>query len=150
MKYWTLFTLRVTVRLALTLAVLLWVVGSFSEREAYLNLKSVSIQVRTGDKTLAVEWWPPMLVTEPDPGIFVTRTFLPAGQSDSTFLQDIVDVEPHLDLLGVKSWTDTLSWGTLRIDHWFLCLTFLIAAVATSVMWRQRHEADDKEMRVNG
>lgn len=128
MKYWMLFTLRLMSRVGLCL--------------------SISLAV--------LVWWTPVLYSTP-PGMYHLEFY--AGKSyvrcelmaplfrslvaENLHLSGRVVSYPGFGLYVIGSRVE------LSFDHWLLCLTFLIATIATSVRWRMKPAADAEQERAD-
>lgn len=115
MRYWTLFTLRVLARVGLSVAAILWVTGQQEQPSVAFDIGTRRTSVHTYASMLCVSNCrvkrPLLCLYDPEP--------------------------PILDLPGLLVQTEPGDKVDIDIDHWFLCLTFLIATVATSVRWRK-------------
>lgn len=131
MKYWTLLTLRVLARVGLLCALLLWCMPDSSRL-----LAGFSIGQRTVGLVIHERGW---------------RTFVGkhiTGQS-TWWLQreEIMDPETRAWLYAMPESSQVVpgfywdlrdnSYLNILVSHWLICLTFLIATIATSVRWRK-------------
>ena len=134
MKYWTLFTLRMIARVGLSVAVILWAASQWSTSEwskdignnhafVGLNKSRLQLQLFRGGTVVVVD------ANEPDrstnyKGILLKIVHLPPKH------------EPILSSSALTVWARTDHVG-ITIHHWLICLTFLIATVATSWRWKK-------------
>lgn len=142
MRYWVLFTLRMMIRVGLSLALIAWSVGhwipqSFSwdvrdfHMETNLSRSAIEIHAYHGGPWLVqhveFETYPPQLSS---------RQFLSGGTVYETVY--IPTQEPLVQSVFLAVWIHKIGHFGIQVDYWLLCLTLLIATVATTVRWRKQ------------
>lgn len=121
--YWTLLTLRMMAWLGLALTVMWWVVGQWRPGHAGVAIGAVHVRVGTNRFSNAVIWVP----------VAQARAF---GKDVSDILNYINEEHADGTLPGIiYRFRDLNASGFVRVDHWLLCLTFLLGKVVTS--WRR-------------
>ncbi len=117
MKYWTLFTVRMLARVGLATSLLLWLVPQCSH----------TLRIRRQISTLDVELWS-------------TAGRIDVAWTDTTIVPREGGYMPsrliHLPGVEFREFK-ILGSGHLILDHWLICLTFLIAVIVTGVRWRR-------------
>lgn len=123
MKDWMHFALQFLARAGLLVAVCAWVFSqspSGRVRRIDLHLGPTTLTAGTSSSVVAFFVHPPDYTTYfqiPEPG-------------DDT-------MEPQVRILGLRVWIEGIQFIFVAIEHWLLCLTFLIATIATSILWRK-------------
>ena len=128
MWYWALFTMRMVARAGLATAVILWVVGQWTPRNGSIISSVFSVVVETNETQVG------LICYEGSGAIY--HGMLGAFPGDGRPEEETITV----GLVTFSRGTDRISIG---IDHWLLCLTFLIATVATSVRWKRTGRKKD-------
>jgi len=155
-KYWTLFTLRMMARVGLFLAVAAWFMsqsGSFSHGitiasvhlRALSNESAMTIQLHRGQVSSRPEKGETVTISTPDGGrvTFSEITYSLVAWTQVAGFEDMVSDmpppsrNPVVQVPSIKIWRHGLQSAAIQIDHWLVCLTFLIATVATSWRWKK-------------
>jgi len=140
MKYWTLFTLRMLARVGLLLAIVLWVLGqqritpdeyeietgAFSSFSLLISLGTTQLIVDTCNNALVVVWEQNQRARFSIGNIEVNSVAMPGANT--------LDAGPYGIRIDSVSYIQTVL---VVVAHWFVCLTFLIATVATHWQWRK-------------
>ncbi len=135
MKYWTLFTLRMTARVGLFLAVLLW----WYSRSFYPVMA-----LPFGPGSILIGCLPMGVACSHNhdqniPGLIYAIHRIPdAADSESRFRWTNPRHGPYLPGLYFSPGSGKVSASVVVIEHWLLCLSFFIATIVTSVRWRNR------------
>lgn len=123
MSYWTLLALRMMARAGLFAAVSLWLFGQWTIVQFSMRPGWHAFYLYSGKAELVIDLTAPYL-----------RRVVPL------YIDGRLDVCPGFSLFGSSSGL------VLQLDHWFLCLTFLIATVLTSVRWRMPTAEQEQEL----
>lgn len=137
MKYWTLLTLRILARVGLSVTVIVWVAGQWGYTEVAIRPGSHRLLISTDVHFIQLVWLPNSLAKAWYDG-WRTDIFLPAYESRASLLDSDV---PPVWLMRLRGGRPTV----FHIDHWLLCLTFLIATIATSVRWWKPAAEENQE-----
>ncbi len=138
MKYWTLFTLRIMARLGLAAVVLCWWLPASVRLSGGIHSgpRLVALTVHELGWQLAIannvsgpsKWWVVKKeIQNPAVGVELLSKTVPASSR----------IVPGVYFRRTPSW-----YQNLCITHWLLCLTFLVATVAT---WPRKKPAPVQE-----
>ncbi len=119
MKYWTLFTLRMLTRIGLIVSACLWLTCHGKATDVIFDMTTSYVEIDVTPTFVYAIWCPPDHVYGNPP---------PFGPA----------ITPQVQLPGLIAWDHPGRERGLQIDHWFVCLTFLLATILTSVRWRRR------------
>lgn len=123
MKYWLLFALRMMLRIGLLMAVAAWVMSFDVSVFGIASGKGI-IQLGLCEEMTAV-----YLVVDLD-GWDEGRGWWFRSPPDVAFP-------------GASIWSGhSEPWIRIEMKHWFHCLVFLLATIATSVNWRKKAEGE--------
>lgn len=111
MMYWTLFSLRLIARAGLSFAVFLWLVSQLQTSDLSMRIAGFDFVGWLNASSVNIGW------LRPGGGWGLQELF--RSSAFSIWHNGVRDVD-------------------IRIDHWFLCLTFLILTILTSIRWRKR------------
>lgn len=149
MRYWTLFALRMLARAGLLLAVAVWLSSASRPKPWHGRFDSRHVEFQNSLSSLSIEQlshraWIRRLTADFD--MFTSRHSM--ARAAETDWQSLVPNEELTDLLripGLSVGSDGTQIVRMEVDHWFLCLTFLIATIATSVRWRKKPADSEQE-----
>jgi len=120
MKYWTHFSLRMMARAGLSVAVLLWTAGHWGEAaQAPINLDGTlgANEFRAQISAAHLRVW------------YLHFNAVPPSLTGPYFRAK--------SLPGVSLYWKGSYYVAINLSHWLLCLTFLIATVATHWRWKK-------------
>lgn len=131
LKHWTLFTMRVMARTCLSLSVLLWLLCQQRQFSSdWMSFDTWSISVTADIEKLTFD-----LMDAPQLGTVSPMADVRTAMSN--WLSS-----DRLELPGTVCYFYGGASAQLRIHHWLVCLTLLVATVATSIRWgRQPKES---------
>jgi len=127
MKYWTIFILRMMARAGLSMAAIVWVVGACKPINTRVSIGTERVFAATNSVEFSV--------------MYDRRTAINYHWIPLTVLGPSTQMKPYIDLLWLKAWERgsrlSVNYVYVTVDHWLLCLTFLVATVATSWRWKK-------------
>lgn len=143
MKYWTLFTLRMMVRLGLAVAVLAWWVAQSKSFIAVASASSGASMVGSISLGWFGSWSRTPCCTGWD---FVTDAARSPAQLQGQF--EVYFVNRHSLIPGMEICESADGTTLALIDHWMVFVILLAATIVTSVRWRKT--ATDSDNRGEG
>lgn len=168
MRYWTLITLRILARVGLSAAVLLAIIGQSGPIRGSAAAGSTCFVGRIEPNTLVAQCHRNQVlmlpkngthVFEGDNGGRVSVTGFQLLVNSGSFAKTLKGLEPEswvacvlpdterpvLNLPGIDIEVHKLQSAGIRADHRLLCLTFLLATIATSVRWKKSVTEPDRK-----
>lgn len=163
MKYWSLFMLRMMARIGLGLATCTWIAGLWGPGDAGVKVGATYHHVTVGSGSVIGNWYhdqvhlrtlpgepvpmngPSTVILTSELNTFSTGSFQTISGQQLLLAMPAGSEDPFIVVPGLKLWTHGLKCGAVQLNHWLLCLTFLIATVATSVSWKQPVPNADQE-----
>lgn len=119
MKYWTLFTLRLMVRVGVLASVCIWLACQIRPNGITFSVGAYYIHLAANSSVVYGAWVHTAALQGNLPDEGVSKVQFP----------------------GFAAWDAGPAERALSIQHWLLCLVFLIATILTGVRWRRRrHE----------
>lgn len=129
-----LLTLKMLSRAGLTTAIILWGIGTWAPTNGTAKISaSRSLVLATDDDHMTLAVVPPSPYRESGgvTSVIEQGLIVRPRPHDTTLETDVVTVWNI-------AWAGNGHFVGFSIDHWLVCLAFLIATVGTSVRWRKR------------
>lgn len=111
MKYWTLFALRILARGGLSAAILVFLISQFQSQSFGFSTFRYHATVHVSNARV----WGVISNGYPDVSGF-----------------------PSVELPGLRLMASSYGYFSIGVTHWLLCLTFLVATIATSWRWNRK------------
>lgn len=163
MKHWILFTIRTVATVGLVVVTMSWAAGALGPAAITMRHSSLLLACQSDSETLAVQCFLNQLClqkviapTAPEQLPSLVQQTVPArvvGDSLERFYDEGFEpaVPVTANTVSIRCPGVDAVFGSeaaiLEASHWFLCLTFLIITIVTSVRWRKPTQTDSHDAR---